>query len=291
VRLNRFLAAADVGSRRYCDELIAAGRVTINGQSCTNFSAQPGERDHVKVDGKLVSLKRLLYIVLHKPAGFVCTRQDRHARDTIFDLLPPKFPRLFHVGRLDTQSEGLIVLTNDGAFAQRLGHPRYKIEKEYDVTLEHRWDPALTGKLVRGFFLDGQRAQMSSVRAIGPTHVRVILNQGINRQIRRMFYHVGYEVKRLVRVRIGNLRLGDLPRGDWRTMNRFEIKGFVRPEAATSIHFGAQDSEGGRIAYPAAGEKTNQDRQRRHRNRGNKKRRKRRNVTEFKNKNRQSPTR
>ena len=104
MRLNRFLAAAGVGSRRHCDELIAEGRVTINGKVCTNFSAQPGPRDHVKVDGKLVRAAPALTIMLHKPGGFVSTRRDPHARDTVFDLLPQKLARLFNVGRLDAQS-------------------------------------------------------------------------------------------------------------------------------------------------------------------------------------------
>src|SRR5437660_6090867 len=109
MRLNRFLAAAGLGSRRHCDELIAAGRVTINGRTCTDFSAQPTEGDHVKVGGKLVRPQQHLYIILHKPVGFVSTRRDPYARDTIFDLLPPKLSGLFNVGRLDAQSEGLLL--------------------------------------------------------------------------------------------------------------------------------------------------------------------------------------
>jgi len=136
LRLNRFLAAAGVGSRRHCDELIAAGRVTINGKVCTDFSAQPEPHDHVKVDGRIVRVAPPLTIVLHKPAGFVSTRKDQHARDTIFDLLPQNFSRLFSVGRLDAQTEGLLLVTNDGELAQRLTHPRYKIDKEYEVTLD-----------------------------------------------------------------------------------------------------------------------------------------------------------
>jgi 23S rRNA pseudouridine2605 synthase len=224
VRLNRFLAAAGVGSRRHCDELIAAGRVTINGRVCTDFSAQPTERDHVKVGGKMVRAERKLHIVLHKPAGYVSTRSDPHARDTIFDLLPPNIPRLFNVGRLDTQSEGLLVLTNDGDLAQRLTHPRYKIDKEYEVTLDKLWDAELAPKLLRGVMLDGQRAKLERIHSIAPNRVRVILRQGINRQIRRMFYEVGYEVTRLIRTRIGNLRLGDLPRGHWRPLTSAELR-------------------------------------------------------------------
>jgi 23S rRNA pseudouridine2605 synthase len=225
MRLNRFLAAAGIGSRRKCDELIAGGRVTINGSVCTNFSAQPAERDHVKVDGKLIHLERALTIALHKPAGFVSTRSDPNARDTIFDLLPPKFPRLFNIGRLDAQSEGLLLLTNDGELAQRLTHPRFKIEKEYEVTLDRPWNNEHAQKLTRGIFLDGQRAQIARLHSAGPMRLRVVLRQGLNQQIRRMFYAVGYEVQKLVRVRIGKLRLGDLPRGHWRALSNSEIDG------------------------------------------------------------------
>src|ERR1700675_3850557 len=228
MRLNRFLAAAGIGSRRQCDELIATGRVTINGRVCTNFSAQPIERDHVKVDGKLVHLERAMTIALHKPAGFVSTRSDPNVRDTIFDLLPPKFPRLFNIGRLDAQSEGLLLLTNDGDLAQQLTHPRFKIEKEYEVTLDRQWESALAQKLLRGIFLEGKRAQIARLYPISPTRVRVVLRQGINQQIRRMFYAVGYEVERLVRVRIGNLRLGDLPRGHWRALSKSEVHALTR---------------------------------------------------------------
>ena len=228
MRLNRFLAAAGVGSRRQCDELIAAGRVTINGRVCTDFSAQPAPRDHVKVNGKLVHTEPPLTIMLHKPAGFVSTRKDVRARDTIFDLLPKKFSHLFNIGRLDVQTEGLILLTNDGELAQRLTHPRYKIDKEYEVTLDRPWDPALAPKLSEGIFLDGKRARIERLHSIGPKRLRVFLRQGINRQIRRMFYGIGYEVKRLVRVRIGSLRLGDLPPGHWRALTKRELQSLQR---------------------------------------------------------------
>ncbi len=243
MRLNRFLAAAGLGSRRHCDELIAAGRVAINGQVCTDFSVQPSERDHVKVDGKLIHAERRLDLMLHKPAGFVSTRSDPHARDTIFDILPPHLPRLFNIGRLDAQTEGLLLLTNDGDLAQRLTHPRYKVEKEYEVTIDRPWDPALAQKLIKGMMLDGQRARLERIHVLKSTRLRVVLRQGINRQIRRMFYEAGYEVKQLVRIRIGRLHLGDLPRGHWRPLSKEELQ---------SLRFGPQDLKRRRAADSAA---------------------------------------
>lgn len=227
MRLNRFLAAAGVGSRRHCDEVIAAGRVTINGEVCTDFSRQPAARDHVKVDGRLLRLDPPLTIVLHKPAGFVSTRKDARARDTVFDLLPQKFSKLFSVGRLDAQTEGLLFFTNDGELAQQLTHPRYKIDKEYEVTLDRQWDPALAPKLCKGIFLDGKRACIERLHSLTRTRLRVVLRQGINRQIRRMFESLDYKVKRLSRTRIGNIRQGDLPRGHWRTLTKRELESLV----------------------------------------------------------------
>lgn len=254
MRLNRFLAAAGVGSRRNCDELIASGRVTINGRVVTDFSVQPGERDHVKVNGKMVRAERPLTIMLHKPPGFVSTRRDPHARDTVFDLLPRNLPRLFNIGRLDAQSEGLLLLTNDGDLAQRLAHPRFKIEKEYEVTLDHAWDAALAPKLLRGIVLDGQRAKFEKLNAITSTRLRIVLRQGINRQIRRMLFVVGYQVKRLVRVRMGELRLGDLPRGHSRPLSAREL-----------LRFSAQDLERRRAANATTRQQPDDDRERRHR--------------------------
>lgn len=229
MRLNRFLAAAGIGSRRHCDELIADRRVTINGKVCTNFSAQPDPQDSVKVDGKLVRAAPVLTIMLHKPAGFVSTRRDPHVRDTVFDLIPQKYHRLFNIGRLDAQTEGLLLLTNDGDLAQRLTHPRHEIDKEYAVTLDRPWEAVLTPKLLRGIFLDGQRAKIEKIHSISPTRLRVVLRQGINRQIRRMFEVVGYRVKHLLRLRIGNLRLADLPRGHWRVLTARDLSRLRAP--------------------------------------------------------------
>jgi 23S rRNA pseudouridine2605 synthase len=251
VRLNRFLAAAGLGSRRHCDELIATGRVTVNGRVCTNFSAQPGARDHVKVDGKLVHVAPAFTIMLNKPVGFVSTRKDLHARDTVFDLLPAKFSRLFTIGRLDAQTQGLLLLTNDGELAQQLTHPRFKIDKEYQVTLDRPWDPVLTSKLVRGILLDGQRAKIAGLRSLSPARLRVILRQGINRQIRRMFQVVGYRVKDLVRVRVGNLHLGDLPCGHWRVLIQRELKDLQLKNPSAVAAGPDRDKQGaGRVTKP-----------------------------------------
>lgn len=252
MRLNRFLAAAGLGSRRRCDELIAAGRVTINGKVCTNFSKQPGARDDVKVDHKLVHAAPPLTIMLNKPPGFVSTRKDLHARDTVFDLIPEKFSHLFNIGRLDAQTEGLLLLTNDGELAQRLTHPRYKVDKEYEVTLDRPWDLALTPKLLRGIVLDGQRAKVAQLRSLSPMRLRVILRQGINRQILRMFEGVGYRVKHLLRIRIGKLRIADLPCGHWRALTQREIKSLQLKDSSGAVAAGAHRGrqEAGNVSKP-----------------------------------------
>jgi len=224
LRLNRFLAAAGVTSRRGADELIKSGRVTVNGKPCRDFHFQPAPTDYIKVDGKFVHQRTPVYILLNKPAGFVCTRRDSNTTDTIYDLLPPKFSSLAYVGRLDAQSEGLLLLTNDGNFAQRLTHPRFKIEKEYQVVLDRAATPDLAQKLLRGVVLDGKRARAKRVQQISPTRLCIVLEQGINRQIRRMLACFGFHAKKLTRVRMGNLRLHDLPRGKWRHLSTQEVR-------------------------------------------------------------------
>ena len=171
------------------------------------------------------------------------------------------FPRLFNVGRLDAQSEGLILLTNDGDFAQRLTHPRHQIEKEYEVVLDRLWDPALTPKLLRGIFLDGERAKILRLQQFGPASVRVVLRQGINRQIRRMFYDIGYDVKKLTRIRIGQFAPG---RFAARTLARVDAR--AKSTAFDSIQLGAQNRERRRVADAATRGKTDRNRKERHRN-------------------------
>src|SRR5437764_13937210 len=195
----------------------------VNGKPCTDFHFQPRPNDHVKVDGKLIHQRAPVHILLNKPRGFVCTRRDPHIVDTIYDLLPSEFSSLAYVGRLDAQSEGLLLRTNDGELTQRLTHPRFKIEKEYEVVLDRTASLDLAQQLVRGVLLDGKRARAKRVQQISPTRLRIVLEQGINRQIRRMLERFGFHAKMLSRIRMGNLRLGDLPRGHWRVLTKREI--------------------------------------------------------------------
>ena len=234
MRLNRFLAASGLGSRRSCEALITGGEVTVNGQICENLATEVSEEDFVKVGSRRVMPEKHHYLLLYKPRGYLCTAEDTHERQTIFDLLHGSWPRLFHVGRLDRDSEGLLILTNDGDLALRLTHPRYKIDKEYEVQLDRPFDAAAdTPRLLRGVNIEGGRAKADAVRQLSPVLLRIVLRQGLKRQIRLMLYKVGYEVKRLIRTRIGGLRLTELRAGDWRALTAAEVKGLLaeRPQA------------------------------------------------------------
>ncbi len=232
MRLNKFLASAGLGSRRSCEQLILDGRVAVNGVPCAALATHVGDSDSVKVDGKLVKPESTMTLLLNKPRGYLCTRSDTHDRRTIYDLIPANFPRLSHVGRLDKESEGLIVLTNDGDLSLRMTHPRYKIEKEYEAKLERPFDFELAAKMRKGLHIEGGVARAEKVTRISKFWVRVILRQGIKRQIRQMFYELGYEVMELRRVRIGSIVISDLRPGDWRRLSGREIeslKGEARP--------------------------------------------------------------
>ena len=165
MRLNRFLAAAGLGSRRSCDALIASGAVVINGHKIDQLATQVEDGDDVRVKGRPVRAALPVHILLNKPKGFVVTRSDERGRRTVYDLLPPEFSTLCHVGRLDKESEGLLLLTNDGALAQKLTHPSHEIEKEYEVTLDKPFEAKHAEKLLRGFHIEGGRAKMENVES------------------------------------------------------------------------------------------------------------------------------
>ncbi len=240
MRLNRYLAAAGLGSRRGCEEIIRAGNVTVNGQICTNLATTVGEDDSVKVNGRRVQREKVLNVVLNKPAGYLCTASDTHERRTIYDLLPHNWPRVFHVGRLDKESEGLLILTNDGDLSLKLTHPRYKIDKEYEVTLDRPFDLELRARLLKGILIEGGWAKAEQVFPRSPTRLKVVLRQGLKRQIRLMFRELGYEVKELVRTRIGPLRLEDMQPGQWRFLTPREVEALKKGGALKADAAGAK---------------------------------------------------
>ena len=223
MRLNRFLASAGLGSRRGVEELITSGQVRINGRVVTDLATQVEPNDAVKVGSKLVRTEQKITVLLNKPAGYVCSAADELDRKTIFDLLPPNWPRTHHVGRLDKETEGLLLVTNDGDLSLTLTHPRYKIEKEYEILIDKPFDPKDRAKLLKGFHIMGGRAKMEHVEILAPTHLRVVLTQGIKRQIRLMLYDLGYEVERLARIRLGMLKIGEMRPGEWRLLTSKEI--------------------------------------------------------------------
>jgi len=231
MRLNRFLASAGIGSRRSVEERILNGEVRINGEVVTALATQVQPGDSVKVGRRLVRREQPLTAVIYKPRNYLCTASDELDRKTIFDLLPANWPRVFHVGRLDKESEGLLLVTNDGDLANSLMHPRYKVEKEYEVTLKQPFDPAHLRKLLRGVVIEGGRAKAERAVLESPTHLRLVLTQGINRQIHKMLWRVGgYDVVRLARVRIGPLSIQGMAPGKWRMVSKREISMLLTPQ-------------------------------------------------------------
>jgi len=224
VRLNRFLASCGVASRRACDTLILEGRVELNGKITVDLASRVFPGDHVKFEGKMLRGQTPLTIVLNKPKKFLCTKNDPEGRDTIYQLLPKTFSKLHYVGRLDYDSSGLILLTSDGDFTERLTHPRYHVEKEYEVLLDHAFGPEYIPTLLEGFQFPEGLAKAEAVAIETKRRLRVILTQGYNRQIRRMFSKIGYKVERLERVRIGSLVMPELSTGEYHILTHREIE-------------------------------------------------------------------
>jgi len=229
MRLNRFLASAGLGSRRGVEELITSGQVRINGRVVTDLSTQVEPNDAVKVGSRLLHTEQKITVLLNKPTGYVCTASDERDRKTIFDLLPPNWPRVYHVGRLDKDSEGLLLVTNDGDLSLALTHPRYKIEKEYEVLIDKPFNPKDREKMLKGFHIIGGRAKAEKVDILGANHLKLTLTQGIKRQIRLMLYDLGYEVERLARIRLGPLKIGEMRPGEWRLLTSKEIAALKAP--------------------------------------------------------------
>jgi len=223
-RLQKVLARVGLASRRACEELIEAGRVTVNGEVAHLGQRVDPSRDEVTVDGARVPVAPgLVYYLLNKPAGVVTTASDPQGRPTVVDLVPDE-PRVFPVGRLDADSEGLILLTNDGSLAHRLAHPSFGVEKEYLVEVEGRPAAGAIRRLREGVDLDDGRTAPARVSIVAPGALRVVIHEGRNRQVRRMCEAVGHPVIRLVRARIGPLADRGLRPGQWRTLTPAEVR-------------------------------------------------------------------
>lgn len=221
-RINKFLASCGFGSRRDCDQLVAAGRVQVNGRPATPATrVVPG--DHVKLDSRRVHVRHTTTVLFHKPRGFVCSKDDELGRPTIYSLLPPNLHHLNHVGRLDLDSEGLLVLTNDGDLAQRLSHPSNRVEKEYLVTTTGPVPDDSLARISLGVRTPLGKLAAKAVFRLSPRRFAVVLDHGVKRQIRLMFEALGHTVTRLVRIRIGSLTDETLKPGAWRALDHATI--------------------------------------------------------------------
>jgi 23S rRNA pseudouridine2605 synthase len=227
VRLQKFLAEAGLGSRRHCETLIQHGKVSVNGRPVAILGTKiDPSNDHIAVAGSPVHIERKVYIALNKPAGVLCTSHDTHGRKRVHDLLPAALPRLFTVGRLDYDTDGLLLLTNDGTFSLRLTHPRYKMPKTYAVEVAEPLTAAARAQLLAGVISEGERLRAEKVS--GATTLRIVIREGKKRQIRRMLAAVGHPVVRLTRLSIGTMELGNLKQGQWRYLTDEEVHSFMR---------------------------------------------------------------
>jgi pseudouridine synthase len=234
VRLQKLLSAAGVASRRASERLIAEGHVTVNGHTVVTLGARADPTsDDIRVDGRRIARGHPhRYVLLYKPTGYVTTRKDPQGRRTVLDLLGKRAGYIFPVGRLDADSEGLLLLTTDGVLATRLTHPRHGVPRVYDAIVAGLPDEPAMSKLRHGVFIDGRRTAPAdvtrghTVKARGgeTTRLTITLREGRNRQVRKMCAAVGHPVRSLVRVRMGPLSLGRLRPGEWRELGAAEVR-------------------------------------------------------------------
>ena len=234
-RLQKVLAAAGLGSRRQCEELIEEGRVEIDRQVAAELGVRVDpSKQEIRVDGAPLRQSKRVYYAVHKPRGVVSTNRDPQGRARVVDLAPDGH-RLFPVGRLDRMSEGLILLTNDGELANRLTHPRYGVEKTYRVVVAGHPEPVELRALQQGVRLAEGIARVQSVRVKQrrrqSTELEIVLNEGRNREIRRLLARTGHKVMQLVRIAVGPVRLGELPRGAYRALSRDEVRKLTQASA------------------------------------------------------------
>jgi 23S rRNA pseudouridine2605 synthase len=233
-RLQKILARAGLGSRRASEALIAAGRVRVNGEVAALGDRADPETDRIEVDGTVVGVRPgLVHYLLNKPAGVVTTASDPQGRPTVVGLVPAE-PRVFPVGRLDAETEGLLLLTNDGELAHQLTHPSFGVDKEYLAEVGGRPTRAALRRLREGVDLDDGRTAPAKVSLVGDRQLRITIHEGRKRQVRRMCDAVGLPVHRLVRVRIGPIADRRLAPGEWRPLQQDEVRALERDAAARS---------------------------------------------------------
>jgi 23S rRNA pseudouridine2605 synthase len=231
-RLQKILARAGFGSRRASEALIAAGRVRVNGEVATLGDRADPETDRIEVDGAVVGVRLgLVHYLLNKPAGVVTTASDPHGRPTVVELVPAE-PRVFPVGRLDAETEGLLLLTNDGELAHQLTHPSFGVDKEYLAEVQGRPTRGALRRLREGVDLEDGPTAPAKVSVVGERLLRITIHEGRNRQVRRMCDAVGHPVRRLVRVRIGPIADRRLAPGEWRALEQDEVRALERAAAA-----------------------------------------------------------
>jgi 23S rRNA pseudouridine2605 synthase len=228
-RLQKVLAAAGLASRRECEQLILEGRVQVDGEVVTELGAKVDRaRQEIRVDGEPLPRPKLQYFAVHKPPGVVSTTRDPAGRPRVIDLLPPGVGRMFNVGRLDLASEGLIIVTNDGMLANRLTHPSHGVEKIYDVQVAGVPEPDVLAQVKRGVHLAEGFVHAVDVRIKSKkknsTLLEMVLDEGRNREIRRLLARLGHKVQRLIRVAVGPVRLGEMPRGAVRVLTPEEVR-------------------------------------------------------------------
>lgn len=227
-RLQKVLARVGFGSRRICDDLIAGGQVTVNGEVAVLGRRVHAETDEIAIDGVVVGVRPgLVHLLLNKPAGVVTTADDPQGRPTVLGLVPDE-PRVFPVGRLDMDTEGLLLLTNDGELAHRLTHPSFGVEKEYIAHVEGEPTRASLRRLREGVELEDGMTAPAKASLVAPTILKITIHEGRNRQVRRMCEAIGHPVKRLIRSRIGPLADRKLKPGQWRALTNDELRSLER---------------------------------------------------------------
>ena len=221
-RVQKILAAAGVASRRACEKYIAEGRIAVNGKIVKLGDKCDVTRDTITVDGKSISLSERIVVMLHKPTGYVTTVREDHEMKTVLELV--KVPqKIYPIGRLDKNTEGLLLLTNDGELANKLTHPRYEVKKEYYAVLDKPVNQQALDKLRKGVVIEGRAVKLSSL-SVFKNEATLTIHEGRKHIVRKLFAEIGLNVKRLIRTKVANLELGELPVGKWRELTLEDLR-------------------------------------------------------------------